>query len=99
MGQTITVDSSVVGEVAVFDTNRSLTGQDGGEFASADDAAGADGFDAQLAARLFASDEAVQAVYVLSNALTVQRAGGWDDAALAKASTVIREFFVFYRDE
>ena len=98
MGQTITVESSVVGEVAVFDTNRSLTGQDGGEFASADAAAEASGFDAELAGRLFAADTRVRHVYVLSNALTVQRQGGWDDAALAAAGGVIRDFFIFYAE-
>ena len=99
MGQTITVESNVVGEVAVFDTNRSLTGQDGGEFASREDAAAGDGFDAELADRLFAADAEVSHVYVLSNALTVQRAGGWDDASVESASQVIRDFFVFYPGE
>ena len=99
MGQTITVESNVIGEVAVFDTNRSLTGQDGGEFASAEEAAAGDGFDAELALRLFAADAAVQHVYVLSNALTVQRTNGWDDAAVTAASGIIRDFFVFYPEE
>ena len=98
MGQTITVEASVVGEVAVFDTNRSLTGQDGGEFADAEAAKEAPGFDAELAARLFAADTAVAHVYVLSNALTVRRDGGWDDGAVDRASAVIRDFFVFYLD-
>ena len=96
MGQTITVESSIVGDVAVFDTNRSLTGQDGGEFADGAAAAAAEGFDAELAARLFAEDGSLRHVYVLSNALTVQREGGWDEAAVARATSVIREFFVFY---
>ncbi len=99
MGQTITVTASTVGDVAVFDTNRSLTGQDGGEFASAEEAEAADGYDAELAVQLFASDASIGHVYVLSNALTVQRADGWDEATLGAASGVIRDFFVFYRDE
>jgi hypothetical protein len=98
MGQTITVSAAVVDDVAVFDTNRSLTGQDGGEFAAAEEAAAAAGFDAELAARLFGSDPAIEHVYVLSNALTVRRSGGWDDSSLDAAGDVIREFFVFYSD-
>ena len=37
MGQTIDVSADAIGDVAVFDTNRSLTGQDGGAFASVDE--------------------------------------------------------------
>ncbi len=98
MGQPITVDAKVVGDVAIFDTNRSLTGQDGAGFGSADDAAAGDGYGAELARRLFAADDAVGHVFVQSNAATVRRGGGWPPEALAAASQVLQDFFVFYRD-
>ncbi len=98
MGQTITVESRVVGDVAIFDTNRSLTGQDGVGFGSADEAAAGDDFGAELAERLFAADGDIQHVWVQSNAATVRRSGGWPGPALEAAAAVISEFFVFYRD-
>lgn len=98
MGQTITVETRVVGDVAIFDTNRSLTGQDGAGYGSADEAATGEDFPAELARRLFAKDESVSHVWVQSNAATVRRNGGWPAGALAAASGVISDFFVFYRD-
>ena len=98
MGQTITVESRVVGDVAVFDTNRSLTGQDGAGFGSAEEAATGEDLPAELAHRLFAADDVVTHVWVQSNAATVRRTGGWAADALEAAADVISEFFVFYRD-
>ena len=63
MGQHITVSApSVIGDIAVFDTDRSLSGQDGIGFTSADEATATDTFPGRLAARLFAADPAVSCV-------------------------------------
>lgn len=98
MGQAIEVEATAVGDVAVFDTDRSITGQDGQDFESLEQAEAVDNFAAGLAVRLFSGDGAIGHVFAASNAVTVQRTGGWDDAALHAASSVIEGFFRFYRD-
>ncbi len=99
MGQQMTVSPLAVGDVAIFDTNRSITGQDGATYAAAEAAPAGDDFGAQLAARLFASDGAIDHVFVQSNVATVKRPGGWDDQSLQAAAGVIARFFVFYDPE
>lgn len=94
MGQIIEVlDATVLGDVALFDTDRSFTGQDGVSVASGDSTAGIGG---ELASALFGADEAIAAVYTLSNTLSVTRSGGWDDDSVAVASEALRTFFLFY---
>lgn len=99
MGQPITVQAQVIGDVALFDTNRSITGQDGGGFGSALEAVAGDGLGAALATRLFAADAGITHVFVHSNSVSVQRAGGWAQHQVDAAGSVISRFFVFYRDE
>lgn len=96
MGQQIEVTSRVIGDSAIFDTDRSITGQDGSEFGSAEDAAASDAFPNALAQRLFAADDTISSVFVASNVVTVTRPGGWDAATVAAASTVVSDFFIFY---
>jgi len=96
MGQQVRVDARVVGDVAVFDSDRSFTGQDGSAFGTPQDAADAGGFPGRLAARIFEADGDVDHVFVGSNGVTVRRSVSWDDAALRLATEVIGEFFVFY---
>ena len=97
MGQRIEITSSVtLGNVAVFDTDRTLGGQDGDRFTAADQAESAETVPADLARRLFAADENIQSVYVTSNLVTVERGTGWDDEAIDDASTLIAELFLFY---
>ena len=96
MGQQIEVTSQVVGESVIFDTDRSITGQDGAEFTSAAAAATADSFPNVLAQRLFVGDPTISGVFIASNVVTVTRPGGWDDAALATATRIVGDFFVFY---
>jgi hypothetical protein len=98
VGQPITVEKQALGDIALFDTNRSITGQDGAGYDSAEAAAAAPGYPAELAGRLFGADDAISHVFVLSNGVSVKRAGGWDDVALGGSAAVIEEFFVFYRD-
>lgn len=99
MGQPITVVSTTVeGDVAVFHTDRGITGQDGVAFASGDEAAESGSFPGDLSARLFASDDAVAHVFIASNQVVVGRKGGWDDGSLAAAAEIVTAFFVFYED-
>lgn len=99
MGQRIEIDSTVVVDDSVIvSTNRSITGTDGEGYDSAEEAADGTTFPAKLAADLFASDDALTRVYVSSNVAVVTRGGGWPDDAVASASQVIEEFFLFYPD-
>ena len=99
MGQRIEVlGSTVVGDSIVFDTDRSITGQDGVVYETAEQAGAGDAFPDVLAQRLFASDDGVASVFVASNTVTVTRTGGWDAATVAAASGVVADFFVFYAE-
>ncbi len=98
MGQPITVQGQVVGDVALYDTDRSITGQDGGGFASLEEAESGLGYGARLAERLFTADEAISHVFVQSNSVSVQRSGGWPQDAVDASGDVISRFFVFYSE-
>jgi hypothetical protein len=97
MGQAIQVESVAVGETAIFDTDRTMTGQDGMGFSprSVSDNTTTQG---NLARRLFETDSAVDYVFVLSNQVTARREGGWSDENLRDAESIIRHFFVFYEE-
>lgn len=96
MGQAIEVEAAVVGDAAIFSTDRSITGQDGVSYASSDAAAADDRFPGRLAARLYAADEQISSIFVASNQVVAGREGGWDDTARAAAEKVIEDFFLFY---
>ena len=98
MGQTIEVKSVVLGDVALFDTDRTVTGQDGNGFDSTAAARGQTTTAARLALALFGSDASIDHVFVLSNQVTVRRTGGWDDEVVGQAVGVIRDFFIFYEE-
>lgn len=96
MGKPIAVASvRVVGQAAVFDTDRSITGQDGAGFSAS--AGAADTFAGRLAGRLFAAVSGVDHVYAGSAQVVVRRPSGWDEASLAAARDAITGFFVVYR--
>jgi hypothetical protein len=99
MGQAIQVESSRVDDVVIFTTDRSITGQDGLSYSSADEANGDDRFPGRLAARLFDLDAATSSVWVASNLIVVRRDGGWDEESVGAASGVIGDFFLFYPTE
>jgi hypothetical protein len=100
MGQTIEIGSvRVVGDVASFTTDRNVSSQDGGQFSSAEEAAAASTFPAQLASRLFEALDGVDHVFAGSNQIVVRRPGGWDEAATAAASAAIETFYRFYTNE
>ena len=96
MGQTIEVTSVLMGEVALFDTDRTMTGQDGRGFDSVAATSGDTTTAARLAAALFQGDPAINRVYVLSNQVTVRQTGEWSDETAAAAAGVVRDFFIFY---
>ncbi len=96
MGQSITVASKQINDVCVFTTDRILTGQDGHGYGSADEAAADAGFGAQLASRLFASDDVIDHVYVASNEVIVRRSEPWDAGTTAAAAQTITDLHRFY---
>lgn len=97
MGQTIEINGARrIGEVLVIDSNRTLAGQDGEAFTESP----SDGetFPALLAQRIFAVDETVTRVHVMSNAVSVSRVGGWDETAQTEVEEVVIGFFRYYPD-
>jgi len=97
MGQLIQVDASPMGRIAVFSTDRSLTGQDGISFSPE----AVDGSDPphDLARRLFTADQEIDHIHVLSNTVSARRRQTWDAPAVERASDVIANLFIFYDDE
>ena len=99
MGKPIEVAAStIVGDVLLLDTDRSITGQDGVGYESAEAAAADEAFPGRLAARIFGVLDRVSHVFIASNQVVVGRSGGWDDNAAATASEIVSGFFVFYTD-
>jgi hypothetical protein len=99
VGQTIKVEPQQVGSVVIFDTDRSITGQDGSGYGPED--APDDGsapFPARLAARLFSGVDDLDHVWIASNQVVVQREAGWTDAAIDRAAEIIAQFFRHYPD-
>lgn len=94
MGQLIQVEAKPMGTVALFSTDRSLTGQDGVSLSPRD----ADGADPphELARRLFDADPLIDHVHVLSNTVAARRRENWDDEAVGRAGDVITNLFVHY---
>jgi hypothetical protein len=87
-----------MGNVTIFDTDRSLSGQDGETYTSASEASDFETFPARLAHALFDHDPALSSVYVYSNTVSVARRSEWTDAAVAEFTEVIRNFLVHYEE-
>ena len=98
MGQKIEVASTVVDDIAMFDTDRAITGQDGISYASGDDITATD-YPALLADRLFREVPGIDHVFAASNQVVVRRPHGWDDDVVATATAVISDFFLFYPED
>jgi len=99
MGQTIEIDEAVqLGDTLLVSTDRSFTGQDGAAYVPGGITDANPIFPAQLAQRLFKADPKVNHVYVMSNTLSIRRAGGWDDPSIDLAKQTISNFFRFYQD-
>jgi ferredoxin--NADP+ reductase len=93
MGQTIEFDATEFGQVAVFDLDRSLTGQDARIFTGSPEGATPP---RSLARRLWAQLDDIASVHILSNTVTVQRRTDWDADTLERAREVIANLFVHY---
>jgi ferredoxin--NADP+ reductase len=94
MGQRIEVAAVSMGLVALFSTDRSITGQDGVGFSP--DSINGEGPPTELARRLFQADTSIDHVYVLSNTVSVRRQAEWDDDSLDDAAGVISGLFIHY---
>jgi hypothetical protein len=95
VGQLIEVQAVRLGAVTIFDTDRSLSGQDGETYRRGDTGTT---FPAKAAAAIFAADPAVASVYVFSNTLSVARDGEWSDESVTALSSAIRNFLAFYEE-
>jgi len=97
MGQSVNVQSRATDTYCVFSTDRVLTGQDGLRFESRDEAEAAQGFPAQLAARLFTGDAAVASVYVAGNDVIVGRNSVWETTSIDAAAATIGSLYRYYQ--
>jgi hypothetical protein len=97
MGQPIKVSTTVLGDVMLVDTDRSITGQEGTAYTSADGAAADGRLPGRLAGRLYEADDSIAGVFVASNQVVIRRTDGWDEAAAETVSGIVEGFFVFYR--
>ena len=93
MGQTIEVKATELGEVAIFDLDRSLTGQDARIFTGSPEG---DTPPRTLARRLWRRVEEIESVHMLSNTVTVHRRSPWSPDTLDAARDVIANLFVHY---
>ena len=96
MGLQIEVEQIRLGEVVIFDTDRSLSGQEGETFPDAEAAASADTFPARLAVDLFAARPEITSVYVYSNTISVRGPGEWSNEAADACEGAIRNCLVHY---
>ncbi len=99
MGQPIQVEATQLGDVVIFDTDRSITGQDGAAYASRVEAADSDRFPARLAIELFDADGAIDHVFVASNQVVVRRSQAWTETTIDAAGQVVSDFFLYYPAE
>jgi hypothetical protein len=99
MGQTIEImEVMPIGDVAIFHTDRTLTGQEGETYSGPIGAEAVGSLPARLALELFASDPSIDHCHVASNSVTLRRRGGWTEADLAAVQDVIARFPRFYDD-
>ena len=96
MGQPIQVETTTLGDVVIFDTDRSITGQDGAAYASRADAEASDLCLDSLAVHLFDADGGVNHVFVASNQVVVRRNTDWTESEAAAAADVVANFFLYY---
>lgn len=96
MGQLIEVDRLLLGDVAVFDTDRSLSGQEGETYASAAAADASNTFPGRVASALFAEFPSIVSVYVFSNTISVRTSDGWAEEQADVATGIIRNSLVHY---
>lgn len=93
MGQLIEVKATSFGDVAIFDLDRSLTGQDARIYTGSPQG---DTPTRTLARRLWDRLGDITSIHVLSNTVTIQRGESWDDPSLEDATDVIEHLFAYY---
>ncbi len=99
MGQPIELlKATVLGDVAIFDTDRSLTGMDGYTYRTASDAAADSTLAARLAEQIYEVESGATNVFVYSNTVSVRRPGGWSDEERDRVGTLIKHFFIVYEE-
>lgn len=96
MGEPIAVETQVVGDVAIFTGDRTLTGQASEAFSTPADAAAGDTPASRLAERLFGGDRAIEHVFAQAHVVTVERSAVWDDMSLGDAVRAFEMLFVFW---
>lgn len=96
MGQPISVQRRVQGDIATFSGDRSLTGQDGAGYFASDEAAENGKLSASIAELFFALDPDIDYVYVAFNHVMARRPDGWDEDSLEVADQALKRFFIFY---
>lgn len=96
MGQLIEVDHLLLGETAVFDTDRTFSGQEGESYPDAGAAAASGTYPGRVAAALFEKVPSLRSVYVFSNVVSVRKAGGWTGEQADEAAGIIRNALVHY---
>ncbi len=96
MGQLIEVDHLLLGETAVFDTDRTFSGQEGESYPDAGAAAASGTYPGRVAAALFEKVSSLRSVYVFSNVVSARKAGGWTGQQADEAAGIIRNALVHY---
>ena len=98
MGQPIEVlGTTILGDVALIHSDRTITGQDGTVYSSRDDTD--DEFPGRLAAEIFDGVDGVTHVFIASNQVVVGRDGGWGHADMERVTGIVTDFFVFYGED
>lgn len=93
MGQEISVRAIRLGTVAIFDLDRSLTGQDPEVYLRSP---AGDSPPERLARQLWDADGQLASVHVLSNTVTVARSEPWTEEVLSDARDILTRLFVYY---
>lgn len=96
MGQKIAVSAVPVGDVAIFDLDRSLTGQDGMTFLEPPQGRTPP---ETLARRLWEADGHLKSVYVLSNTVSIRQESAWSADDVEAASEIIANLFIHWEVE
>ena len=97
MGQPIKVESTLLDDVVIFTTDRSLSGQDGVALLTSEEAQEGATWPARLASRLWDRYPDITGVFILSNTISVRRPQ-WTEPDIEGAAAVIRDLFVFYEE-
>lgn len=96
MGQAVVINQvREAGDVLIFDTDRSFTGQDGMAMSPSVRGHAVPG---TLADRLFDLGLGIDHMYVLQNTVTVRRPGGWDEESKNAVTSTVEGFLLFYNE-